>query len=217
MLASASTMSAVQGPVDIDTERTTSVARVSPGSEIVESVVSTDQPPVDTESFSSCVLAPSAMFTGVISPSASAPCFLAGSLHIHLEMEESSKSECAAKCLAYSIERLTVNQITKLPIESLMMDVVELEREMTYPLPANADVLPHSSQYCSENRVQALKRLISPLAPNWGFRMDDGIVVAPCMSFVVIDLSIALLSNTPKDQPRSYATVCLRYMRLRAL
>ncbi|KAJ5377963.1 uncharacterized protein N7496_005372 [Penicillium cataractarum] len=138
MWASASTMSAAQGPVDSATERTTSVAGVSPESEIVESAVPiADTPPVDCKSFSNCVLAPSDTFTGVISPAVSAPCFLAGPLHIHLEMEEISKSECAARCLVYSIERMTVSQTTKLPIESPMMDVVELKSEMTYALPAN--------------------------------------------------------------------------------
>ncbi|GIC85840.1 nucleic acid/nucleotide deaminase domain-containing protein [Aspergillus udagawae] len=136
ILVSASTISSVQDAVDITLDRTISVTSVYPGSEIVDTAV-TAADSLERKKLSSCVLAPSDMFTGVIFPTASSPLFQAGSLHVHLEMEESSTSESSAKCLFYSIERTTVNHATKMPVEPLMVDVVELEREMTYPLPAN--------------------------------------------------------------------------------
>ncbi|KAJ5240098.1 hypothetical protein N7468_004717 [Penicillium chermesinum] len=136
MLISASTMSAVQDLVEITTGGV-SLAGVSPGSGTVERAVSTADPPKDIKVISSCFLAPNDPFTGVITPTASSPFFQAGPLHIHLEMEESSASESTTKCLAFSIERMNVKQITKLPIGSLMLDVMELERDMTYALPAD--------------------------------------------------------------------------------
>jgi hypothetical protein len=137
MLASASTMSAMKAPVNMTTERALSVPSViSQGSRILKTAVSTAEP-VSFKVFNSCVLAPSDPITGVISPTASSQYFLAGPLHIHLEMEESPMAESAANYLAYSIERLTVDQTTKLPVESLIVDVVELERERTYPLSAD--------------------------------------------------------------------------------
>jgi hypothetical protein len=129
-------MSAVQDPIEITTGAV-SLSGISPGCGTVETAASTADPPKDSKVFSSYVLAPSDPFTGVITPPASLPFFLAGPLHIHLQMEQSSTSKSTARCLAFSIERTNVNQTTKLPIGSLMVDVVELERDMTYALPAD--------------------------------------------------------------------------------
>ncbi|KAJ5588770.1 hypothetical protein N7537_011448 [Penicillium hordei] len=136
MLVSASTMSAVQDPVEITTGAV-SLSGVSPGSRTVETAVSTANPPGDSKVFSGCVLAPSDRLTGIITPTAPSPFFLAGPLHIHLEMEGSSTSESITRGLSLSIERTDVEQIIKFPTGSLMVDVVELERDMTYALPAD--------------------------------------------------------------------------------
>lgn len=84
-------MSAVQDPVEITTGAV-SLSGVSLGSGTVETVVLTANPPGDSKVFSGCVLAPSDLLTGVITPTALSPFFLAGPLHIYLEMEESSTS-----------------------------------------------------------------------------------------------------------------------------
>lgn len=140
-------MSAVQDPVNIITERTMLVPSVSSGSGIMETAVSTAVStadplermdlPVDFKVFRRCIRAPSDPFTGVISSTASTSFFLTRPLYIYLEMDESSTPESSAKCLSYSIERITVDQTTTLPVESLMVDVVKLEREMSYPLPTD--------------------------------------------------------------------------------
>jgi hypothetical protein len=52
-------------------------------------------------------------------------------------MEGSSTSESITRGLSFSIERTDVNQIIKFPTGSLMVDVMELERDMTYALPAD--------------------------------------------------------------------------------
>ncbi|KAJ5444671.1 uncharacterized protein N7458_008543 [Penicillium daleae] len=136
MLVSESTMSAVQDPIEITTGAV-SFSGVSPGCGTVETAASTADPPKDSKVFSSCVLAPSDPFTGVITPPALLPFFLAGPLYIYLQIEQSSTSKSTARCLAFSIERTNVNQTTKLPIGFLMVDVVELERDMIYALPAD--------------------------------------------------------------------------------
>lgn len=102
MLVSASIMSAVQDPVEITTG-VVSLSGVSLGSGNVETAVSTAKPPKDLKVFSSCVLAPSDPFTGVITPTNSSPFFLASPLHIHLEMEERSNFKIHNKvsCVLY--------------------------------------------------------------------------------------------------------------------
>jgi hypothetical protein len=52
-------------------------------------------------------------------------------------MEGSLTSESTTKGLTFSIERTNVNQTIKFPFGSLMVDVVELDRDMTYALPAD--------------------------------------------------------------------------------
>lgn len=142
-----------------------SLSGVSPGPGTIETAILTVAPPKDFEVFSSCVLAPGDPFTGVITPTASSPFFLAGSLHIHLGMEESSTSK-STTCLAIYIERTNVNQTTKLPIGSLMVDVVELERDMTCT-PSRRGVLPHSSRYRNEDCVQTMKQVIPSQHRSW--------------------------------------------------
>ncbi|KAJ5542824.1 hypothetical protein N7535_005248 [Penicillium sp. DV-2018c] len=134
ILVSASTIHAVQDPVEITTE-VVSLPEVSTGSGTMESTVSTANPPKDPKVLSRCVLALGDQFTGVITPTDSSLFFLAGPLHIHLEMEEGSISEPATKALAFSMERTSSKQVNKLPLGSLLVDVVELERDMTYALP----------------------------------------------------------------------------------
>ncbi|KAF3399878.1 hypothetical protein F1880_008447 [Penicillium rolfsii] len=136
MLVSASTMSAVQDRIEITTGAV-SLSGISLGSGTVETAVSTADPPGDSKVFSACVLAPSDLLTGIITPTAPSPFFLAGPLHIHLEMEGSSTTESITKSLTFSIERTDVNQIKKIPTESLIVDVVELEGVMTFALPAD--------------------------------------------------------------------------------
>jgi hypothetical protein len=51
-------------------------------------------------------------------------------------MEDSSTFESASQFHVYSIEQMTVNQVTKLSVESLAVAVVDLQ-EMTYPLPVD--------------------------------------------------------------------------------
>jgi hypothetical protein len=136
MLVSASTMSAVQDSVEITTGAV-SLSGFSPGSRAVETAVSTADPLKDFKVVSSCDIAPSDTFTGVITPTTPSPLFLAGPLHIHLEMEGSSTSESITKGLTFSIERTNVNQTIKFPTGSLIVDVVELQRDMTYALPAD--------------------------------------------------------------------------------
>lgn len=90
-----------------------------------------------SEVFRSCVQAPGDKFPGTISPRTSSPLFSAGRLHIHFEMEENLTLESAAKSLVYSIEIMTANQTTMLPVESLIVGMAELWSEMTYRLPAD--------------------------------------------------------------------------------
>ncbi|KAJ5098397.1 hypothetical protein N7532_005398 [Penicillium argentinense] len=134
MLASVSTISAVPNQTSI-MEKTTLPQIVPPGPSILETAVSTAGLSVGFKEASSRVLASSNPFTGVITPTASSPFFLTGPLHIQLEMEEGLDPEFATKSLAYSIEKLTVDQSNELPIETLTMDVVKLEGEITYALP----------------------------------------------------------------------------------
>lgn len=129
-------MSAVRDLVEISTGAV-SPSGFSPGSGTVETAVSTADPLKDSKVFSSCVLAPSDLLTGVITPTTPSPFFLAGPLHIHLEMKGSSTSESIIKGLTFSIERTNVNQTIKFPTGSLIVDVVELERDMTYALPTD--------------------------------------------------------------------------------
>jgi hypothetical protein len=143
MLASASTMSSVHGSVRINTERTTSVPSVPPDPGIMKTAVSTAELlerkylSVGSELLRSCVQAPSDPSTGAVNLTAASPFFSAGCLHIYFEMEENSALELAAQSLVYCIEIMTVDQTTMLSIESLIVDVMKLERETTYRLPAD--------------------------------------------------------------------------------
>lgn len=143
MLASASTMNSVHGSVRINTERTTSVSSVSPDPGIMRTAVSTAELlerkylSVGSELLRDCVQAPSDPSTGAVNLTASSPFFSASRLHIYLEMEENSTLELAAQSLVHSIEIMNVDQTTMLPIESLIVDAMKLEREMTYRLPAD--------------------------------------------------------------------------------
>ncbi|KAJ5692350.1 hypothetical protein N7462_001773 [Penicillium macrosclerotiorum] len=154
MVVSASTLTAIPDPIEVTqiiSEHEAVVSSVSPIPAVVESEVSITNPPemktppveIETylralvrESAGEVVLAASEPFTGILSPTASSPLFLAGPLHVHLEMEASSTCE-AAKCLAYSIERIAIDQVLELPAETLTVNVVDLEREVTYALPAD--------------------------------------------------------------------------------
>ncbi|KAJ6161863.1 hypothetical protein N7485_010093 [Penicillium canescens] len=146
MLTSVSTMSGVQDPVDIATERTASVPSFAPDSEIMKpalsNAVSTNRqsPSANNKLFSSCSLVLSDPFTGLIHTLDSPPFFFADRLHIYLEMEESSTSESTSQFPVYTIEPITVDQVTRLSNESLMVDVMELQGEMTYPLPVDGAI-----------------------------------------------------------------------------
>ncbi|CAG8418782.1 unnamed protein product [Penicillium salamii] len=137
ILASKSTISAIQHPVDIITERTVSLPSVSPGCKIVETAVSTTDPIVNPRVSSGCVLELNCPLTGIISVTASSLLFLADALHIHLEMEDRATVNSRTKCLAYSIERMSAKQATRLPIGTPIVDVMELGKEMTYAIPTD--------------------------------------------------------------------------------
>jgi hypothetical protein len=146
MLASMSTISAVQCPIAITTERTASVPGFAPDFEIMNpaltNTVSTNRqsPSVNNKLSSTCSLVLSDPFTGNIDLFDSPTLFFADRLHIYFETKGSSAFEYASQFPVYSIEQLTVDQATRLSNESLMVNVMELKGEMTYPLPVDGTI-----------------------------------------------------------------------------
>ncbi|CAI7585752.1 unnamed protein product [Penicillium pancosmium] len=134
MLASMSTTGAIPDQTSI-IEKTALPHVVPPGLRTLKNAISTAGMYLKFKEASSCALASSDPIAGTISPRFSSPFFLTGPLHIQLEMEGSLDPESATKSFTYCIAKLSVNQSNELPIETLMVDVVKLEGEITYALP----------------------------------------------------------------------------------
>ncbi|OGE47098.1 hypothetical protein PENARI_c065G01753, partial [Penicillium arizonense] len=113
MLASMSTISAVQCPIAITTERTASVPGFAPDFEIMKpalsNTVSTNRqsPSVNIKLSSTCSLVLSDPFAGNINLFNSPTLFFADRLHIYFETKESSAFEYASQFPVYSIEQIT--------------------------------------------------------------------------------------------------------------
>ncbi|KAI2794022.1 hypothetical protein POX_a00612 [Penicillium oxalicum] len=132
------------------TSNSVSLSAGAQGSSIASPPGSAIGVPQHSQVLETCALEPHNLSTEVRTPPISSQIFLAGSLNIHLEIEESPDARLTERGLAVSIEKLQLEQTTGLPLESLVVDAWEpgLEIEKTFELPPDG-TLYVTAQNCA--------------------------------------------------------------------
>ena len=132
------------------TSNSVSLSAGAQGSSIASPPGSAIGVPQHSQVLETCALEPHNLSTEVRTSPISSQIFLAGSLNIHLEIEESPDARLTERGLAVSIEKLQLEQTTGLPLESLVVDAWEpgLEIEKTFELPPDG-TLYVTAQNCA--------------------------------------------------------------------